>query len=63
VNIDELKKLAGIDHNTNQTTGGIDITQMKDRIDQMNLLGVKPGDPKWFELFSGNSLGFRGRKK
>ena len=61
--IDELKKLAGIITSGNETTSGMNISQTKTRIEEMKLLGIKPGDPQWFEIFSGNSIGFRSRKK
>jgi hypothetical protein len=70
MNLDELKKLAGITSSTNSSMGqelSKHATNLHKREKELNL---KPGDPDWFKLWFAKPYltqerppSFRGRKK
>jgi hypothetical protein len=74
MNLDELKKLAGINEFTGYSPyegSNISVTGMEKRRLEKEM-GLKPGDPDWFKLWFSlphmtgaldQKPGFRGRKK
>ena len=70
MNIDDLKKLAGVDvirNDNNQSLENISHTAQALK-DKEKRLGLKPGDPEWFKLwfsrpYMTGTPTFRGRKK
>ena len=69
MNIDELKRLAGIDKESNDESMGENISHTATALRQKERqLGLKPGDPDWFRLwfskpYMTGPVQFRGRKK
>lgn len=74
MNIEELKKLAGIDKEQELPQSLENMSHTAQELkDKEKELGLKPGDPEWFKLWfsrpymSGSIdskfAGFRGRKK
>ena len=69
MNIDELKRLAGIDKESNDASTGENISHTATALRQKERqLGLKPGDPDWFRLwfsrpYMTGPVQFRGRKK
>lgn len=69
MNIDELKKLAGIDKESNQPSMGENISHTAQELkDRERKMGLRPGDPDWFKLwfsrpYLSGPVQFRGRKK
>jgi hypothetical protein len=69
MNLDELKKLAGVQvHNT--SLGKQTSQHGSDLHKQEREKGIKPGDPEWFQLWFARPYltheqppGFRGRKR
>jgi hypothetical protein len=70
MNLDDLKKLAGVDvirNDNNQSLENISHTAQALK-DKEKRLGLKPGDPEWFKLwfsrpYMTGTPTFRGRKK
>ena len=70
MNLDNLKKLAGVDvirNDNNQSLENISHTAQALK-DKEKRLGLKPGDPEWFKLwfsrpYMTGTPTFRGRKK
>tara|TARA_B100002019_G_scaffold269849_1_gene262972 strand:+ start:381 stop:593 length:213 start_codon:yes stop_codon:yes gene_type:complete len=69
MNIDELKKLAGIDKESEQPSMGENISHTAQELkDRERKMGLRPGDPDWFKLwfsrpYLSGPVQFRGRKK
>jgi hypothetical protein len=69
MNIEELKRLAGIDKESNDESMGENISHTATALRQKERqLGLKPGDPDWFRLwfskpYMTGPVQFRGRKK
>ena len=69
MNIDELKKLAGIDKESEQPSRGENISHTAQELkDRERKMGLRPGDPDWFKLwfsrpYLSGPVQFRGRKK
>ena len=69
MNIEELKRLAGIDKESNDASMGENISHTATALRQKERqLGLKPGDPDWFRLwfskpYMTGPVQFRGRKK
>ena len=69
MNIDELKKLAGIDKESNESSMGENISHTAQELkDRERKMGLRPGDPDWFKLwfsrpYLSGPVQFRGRKK
>ena len=70
MNLDDLKKLAGVDvirNDNHQSLENISHTAQALK-DKEKRLGLKPGDPEWFKLwfsrpYMTGTPTFRGRKK
>ena len=68
MNLDELKKLAGITGKSTQSTGeNISATATALRRKERKM-GLRPGDPDWFKLwfsrpYMTGPVSFRGRSK
>lgn len=65
MNIEDLKKLAGIGEFTGYKPYEFHTISVADKKKIEAEKGIKPGDPEWFKLWvpSSNMRGFRGRKK
>lgn len=69
MNIEDLKRLAGIDKDQNDPSMGENISHTATALRQKEKkLGLKPGDPDWFKLwfsrpYMTGPVQFRGRKK
>jgi hypothetical protein len=69
MNIADLKRLAGIDKEQNDSSMGENISHTATALRQKERkLGLKPGDPDWFKLwfskpYMTGPVQFRGRKK
>ena len=69
MNIEDLKRLAGIDKKQNDPSMGENISHTATALRQKERkLGLKPGDPDWFKLwfsrpYMTGPVQFRGRKK
>jgi len=69
MNIEDLKRLAGIDKEQNDQSMGENISHTATALRQKERkLGLKPGDPDWFKLwfsrpYMTGPVQFRGRKK
>ena len=69
MNIEDLKRLAGIDKEQNDPSMGENISHTDTALRQKERkLGLKPGDPDWFKLwfsrpYMTGPVQFRGRKK
>ena len=69
MNIADLKRLAGIDKEQNDSSMGENISHTATSLRQKERkLGLKPGDPDWFKLwfsrpYMTGPVQFRGRKK
>jgi len=69
MNIEELKRLAGIDKESKDASMGENISHTATALRQKERkLGLKPGDAEWFKLwfskpYMTGPVKFRGRKK
>ena len=65
MNIEDLKKLAGVNEFTGYTPFEFKTVSVEDKKKIEKEKGIKPGDPEWFKLWvpSPSATGFRGRKR